>query len=113
MPSCGRTRPTPVLHFHGTDDGFAPADGSMGHRPIEHGLALWRGINGATGAPTVQSDGELSCQTWAGTAPVTSCTVQGGFHGWPGAADMPVESTLPLANATTGGMAWIQTALSP
>lgn len=111
-PECLRERPAPVLHFHGTADAFAPADGSGGHRPVEHGLSLWRAVNRADGDQRVEADGDLSCTTWSGAAPVTSCTVQGGFHGWPGAEDMPVASTLPLADATTGGLAWVRAALA-
>lgn len=108
--SCSRTRPLPVLHYHGTEDGYAPADGSMGHRPVEHGLALWRGINGVSGESVVTSNGELSCQNWTGTAPVTYCTVEGGFHGWPGGDDMPVATQMALGQATPNGYDWLDAA---
>jgi poly(3-hydroxybutyrate) depolymerase len=105
-----RTRPLPGLHYHGDEDTWAPADGSMGHRPAEHGLGLWRGINGVTGEGVVEADGELSCTNWTGNKPVTYCIVDGGFHGWPGAADMPVASEHSLADATPAGVAWLEAA---
>ena len=110
---CARTRPLPVLHYHGDEDTWAPADGSMGHRPAEHGLGLWRGINGISADGVVETDGELSCTTWSGgTAPVAYCMVAGGFHGWPGSADMPVVSGNPLADPTPNGFAWLESALN-
>jgi polyhydroxybutyrate depolymerase len=108
--TCSRTRPLPILHYHGTEDGYAPADGSMGHRPVEYGLALWRGINGVTQEATVTADGELSCQAWTGAAPVTYCTIEGGFHGWPGSQDMPVSTDMTLGQATPSGYDWLDTA---
>ena len=109
---CPRTRPLPVLHYHGDEDTFTAIDGSTGHRPVEHGLAHWRRINGTAGPVQTLESGELSCQTWRGTEPVAFCTVAGGFHGWPGAADMPVDSTHVLADPTPHGFDWLNEALA-
>lgn len=113
MESCARTTPLPVLHFHGDADEYAPLDGSGGHRPVEHGLAEWRRINGVTSPPTELSDGEMACSLWSGAQPVSYCQIAGGFNGWPGAADMPVNSVLPFADATTAGLDWVDRALHP
>lgn len=108
VEACTATRPIPILHYHGSEDEFYPADGSKGHLPVEEALAIWRARNKATGEPVVETHGDLTCRTWEGEAPVRSCVVEGMHAMWPGAADTSIESDSPLADATRGGFAWIR-----
>lgn len=108
IDACPVARPIPVLHYHGAEDTFYPADGAEDLRSVEHALALWRARNKAEGEPVVEQFGPLTCRTWQGEAPVRSCVVQGMGPSWPGAADARIQSDAPLADATRGGFEWIR-----
>lgn len=119
LESCEVDRPIPVLHYHGEDDTFIPADGSQGsvaaferlagHQPVSHAFASWRRRNQADDVHVSDGVG-LRCETALGAAPVAFCTVKGAVDTWPGAADGPVKGQDPLGDATRGGWAWVEAA---
>lgn len=108
LPDCAQGRPIPVLHYHGAEDTYYPADGSNGQLPVEDALATWRARNKATGEPVVETWGQLTCRTWTGEAPVRACVVEGMLASWPGAADTSIDSDSPLKHAARGGFDWIR-----
>lgn len=116
LDTCTTTRPIPLLHYHGVDDGFIPAKGGPGilegdHKPVASAEALWRTRNGAADAEvTTTTDGALTCRRTDGSAPTVFCDVAGMKDAWPSAADAPIESDDPLKDATRGAWAWVKAA---
>jgi polyhydroxybutyrate depolymerase len=88
---CTPSRPVPVMHFHGTTDAIVPYDGSAitGFPSVEDTMAVWADRDGCTGEPTETFNmGNSTCMTFTtceGGAEVTTCTVEGFGHWWPGA----------------------------
>ena len=114
-PECRNARPIPLLHYHGADDAFIPADASkvglaaqedIPH-PVSHAETIWAARNRAAPTQPVTA-GALSCKRWEGAAPVHSCTIAGATDTWPGAPDGQVASESPLRDATLGGWAWVR-----
>jgi len=99
--SCSPKRPVPVIHFHGTNDTFAPYEGRQGKGltltifySVEHSTNNWVKANGCTGEPKTE---ELEDQHEDGTkiirkvwgngkqgSEVVLITIVGGGHTWPG-----------------------------
>lgn len=100
--TCNPSRPVPVLHFHGTNDDFAPFEGGRGKRSItktnfysvEHSISNWTKVNGCPGEPTVvdlpntANDGMSVTKKTYGPAKdgseVVLVVIHGGGHTWPG-----------------------------
>lgn len=100
--TCNPKRPVPVMHFHGTDDQFAPFKGGKGEKSIsqtnfysvEHSIRAWVKANGCKEEPVVTrepkkvDDGTAVVRkTYAGGkdgAEVVLIVIEGGGHTWPG-----------------------------
>jgi polyhydroxybutyrate depolymerase len=99
---CSPKRPVPVMHFHGTDDQFAPFKGGKGEKSlsstdfysVEHSIGCWVKADGCNTEPAVV---ELPDQAKDGTkvtrksygggkegAEVVLLVIDGGGHTWPG-----------------------------
>jgi polyhydroxybutyrate depolymerase len=93
--SCAPTRPVPVMHVHGTDDGNVPWDGGLGCGPsgasftsVAHSIGGWVTRDACTGGTvTYLDEGDGHCDRY-GTCPsgaaVILCAIDGGGHTWPG-----------------------------
>jgi len=99
---CHPRRPVSVLHFHGTDDKFAPFMGGRGERSlsqtnfhsVEHSVGRWIKANGCRENPDtrelpiqVQDGTSVTRKTWAGGkegSEVVLIEIEGGGHTWPG-----------------------------
>jgi len=99
---CHPQRPVPVLHFHGTDDKFAPFKGGRGERSlsqtefysVEHSIGCWVKANECRGEPVVieekprVADGTtITRKTWGGgnaDSEVVLIEIRGAGHTWPG-----------------------------
>ncbi|MGE5191650.1 MAG: alpha/beta hydrolase family esterase [Deltaproteobacteria bacterium] len=99
---CHPKRPVPVLHFHGTDDKFAPFKGGRGERSlsqtefhsVEHSIGRWVKANGCRAEPVVTEekakveDGtKVTRKTWGGGkngSEVVLIEITGAGHTWPG-----------------------------
>src|SRR5262245_19450092 len=99
---CNPTRPVSVIHFHGTDDEFAPFKGGKGPRSVtqtdffsvEHTIKAWIRATGCKEGAEIsvlreKSTNELGVirKTFAGGkdgAEVVLIIVEGGGHTWPG-----------------------------
>jgi polyhydroxybutyrate depolymerase len=99
---CHPQRPVPVLHFHGTDDKFAPFKGGRGERSlsqtdfysVEHSIGCWVKANECRGEPIVVEekpqvpDGTtITRKTWSGGkggSEVVLIEIRGAGHTWPG-----------------------------
>jgi polyhydroxybutyrate depolymerase len=102
MEKCNPIRPVPVMHFHGTDDQFAPFKGGKGTKSlsstdfysVEHSIQAWVKVNGCKEQPTTEQlpgklkDGtKVTKKTYSGGkngAEVVLFVVEGGGHTWPG-----------------------------
>lgn len=100
--ACAPQRPVPVLHFHGTEDEFAPFRGGIGPRSlsgtnftsVEQTIRTWVKANGCREEPVVEElpdtakDGtRVVRQTYGGGgdgAEVVLVVIEGGGHTWPG-----------------------------
>lgn len=117
----GRSRPVPVLHYHGTADAFLPLDGSPGRlsagesnrhtTPVGVSHQAWARRNGASGPPRTFGEGALACLERPGRAPTVLCLIDGAHDTWPGAADATLAIDHPLAEATAGGWSWAMDAM--
>jgi len=102
MNTCSPSKPVSVVHFHGTDDQFAPFKGGVGarsilkvgHISVEHTVGAWVAANGCdpdpleTILPQKVSDGtavrKKLYDSGKNGAQVLVFTIEGGGHTWPG-----------------------------
>lgn len=93
VTDCTPTRPVPVMHIHGTDDGYVPWNGGVAcDLPVEPFISVpttidnWLTINGCDGTSSEAfTEGNGTCTAYDGCeAPVVLCTIEGGGHSWPG-----------------------------
>jgi polyhydroxybutyrate depolymerase len=99
--TCNPKRPVPVMHFHGTDDAFAPFKGGKGKGvsgteffSVEHSIQAWVKADGCPETPKVtdlpkRADDGTSVQrkTYGpgrDDAEVVLFVINGGGHTWPG-----------------------------
>jgi polyhydroxybutyrate depolymerase len=102
--TCSPKRPVPVLHFHGTDDEFAPFKGGKGTKSlsgtnfysVEHSIRAWVQANGckAPDSPAVvevpdrEKDGtRITKKTYSpgkDGSEVVLVVIEGAGHTWPG-----------------------------
>jgi polyhydroxybutyrate depolymerase len=112
--TCAPRRPVPVLHFHGTDDQFAPFHGGKGEKSlsgtdfysVDHSIRAWVKANGCNDEPVTAElpdrakDGtKVTRKTYGGGkdgAEVVLFVIEGGGHTWPGR-----EPPLKLLGKTT------------
>jgi polyhydroxybutyrate depolymerase len=99
---CHPRRPVSVLHFHGTDDEFAPFNGGKGAKSVSgtdfysvaHSIHAWVKANGCPDQPREDRwpdksrDGtRITCKTYGPGkegAEVVLVIIDGGGHTWPG-----------------------------
>ena len=98
---CRPGRPVSVIHFHGTDDAFAPFQGGRGRGlsgtsffSVDHSIAAWVEADGCDPTPVTirlpdtTDDGTSVTRTTYGQgkdgAEVVLIVIQGGGHTWPG-----------------------------
>jgi polyhydroxybutyrate depolymerase len=99
--TCAPKRPVPVLHFHGTNDNFAPFKGGRGKGvsgtdfySVEHSMQAWIKANGCPTEPVVTKlpdkvdDGMTVTKKVYGPgkegSEVVLIEIEGGGHTWPG-----------------------------
>jgi polyhydroxybutyrate depolymerase len=99
--TCAPRRPVSVMHFHGTDDDFAPFHGGRGKGlsgtdffSVPHSIAAWVEADGCTPKPVTTTlpdraaDGTTVLRTTYGAgrdgAEVVLIVIEGGGHTWPG-----------------------------
>ena len=77
---CSPSRPVPVHHTHGTDDGLVPYESGV------EDVAWWAEHNGCLETSSVYYDRQrTTCIRYSGCdedADVEMCTVSGGQHWW-------------------------------
>jgi polyhydroxybutyrate depolymerase len=82
---CTPSRPISMVQFHGT------ADNIVGFAPVPAMMADWAARNGCSAvSETTFEQGDMHCETWPGCdagVEVSSCTIDGGGHCWPGNGD--------------------------
>ena len=98
---CRPGRPVSVIHFHGTDDAFAPFQGGRGRGlsgtsffSVDHSIAAWVEADGCDPNPVTirlpdtTDDGTTVTRTTYGQgkdgAEVVLIVIEGGGHTWPG-----------------------------
>jgi len=100
--TCQPAQPVSVVHFHGTEDAFAPYAGGVGRSSItrtnfysvDHTIGAWAAANGCDAnpreetLPDVAKDGMHVTRKTYGQgrdgAEVILYTIHGGGHTWPG-----------------------------
>jgi polyhydroxybutyrate depolymerase len=100
--TCAPERPVSVIHFHGTDDQFAPFAGGKGTKSrsgtdfysVDHSIRAWVKANGCPSEPRVvkepdkSKDGTTITRKTYGPgkdgAEVVVVVIEGGEHTWPG-----------------------------
>jgi polyhydroxybutyrate depolymerase len=98
---CRPGRPVSVIHFHGTDDAFAPFQGGRGRGlsgtsffSVDHSIEAWVEADGCDPTPITirlpdtMDDGTTVTRTTYGQgkdgAEVVLIVIEGGGHTWPG-----------------------------
>lgn len=105
---CAQGEPMPIRYYHGTADDVVPVDGGgNGIRGVDFPSAqetidIWKQRNRCTGEPTVTTNGDTTCSSWACDAPTELCLVEGWGHKWPGG----VNSGQTNAGATQAIWEW-------
>src|SRR5439155_18559911 len=100
--TCNPKRPVSVMHFHGTDDDFAPFAGGKGRKSlssinfysVEHSIRAWVKADGCPEEPATlrqpdrARDGTTIMRKTYGAgkedSEVVLITIEGGGHTWPG-----------------------------
>lgn len=108
---CHPKRPVSVLHFHGTDDKFAPFNGGPGERSlwrisalsVEHTIGCWIKANECSPDPVVTHE---LMKVEDGTK-VTRKTYGGGKHGTE-VVLIEIEGGWPQVRAKLPGRDWRQ-----
>lgn len=118
------SRPVSVLHFHGTEDEFAPYVGGVGPKSIfrsnffsvEHSVHAWMKANGCNETPTIEElaikvdDGtRVTRSTYAGGrdgSEVTLVTIHGGGHTWPGRPARQARLRRATMNVSANDLMW-------
>ena len=106
VPACTPSRRVPVIEFHGTSDTVVPFGGSaaLGFGSVTETVDGWANRNGCSASETVTfQTGDSRCAKrtpCSDGASVVLCTVTGGGHTWPGAAQIPGVYTTASLSAT-------------
>jgi polyhydroxybutyrate depolymerase len=100
--TCKPRRPVPVIHFHGTDDQYAPFGGgrvdfglsTVNFYSVEHSIGAWVKANGCPQQPAIADEPDeaddgmtVERQTHGpgkDGAEVVLMIIKGGGHTWPG-----------------------------
>lgn len=104
LEDCNPSRPVPVLHFHGTEDGLVPYEGgTMGPGAVDT-VAAWSEHDGCGGEPTESfAQDDVHCEASddcdAGTR-TELCTIEGGGHCWPGTEFCPFGTSTTTISAS-------------
>ncbi len=122
--TCAPTRPVSVLHFHGTEDQFAPFAGGVGAKSlfksnffsVDHTIRMWVQANGCRDEPLVEElpdrvdDGTHVTRTvYSGGrdgSEVVLMTVHGGGHTWPGRDPRTKELGKSTMNVSANDLMW-------
>jgi polyhydroxybutyrate depolymerase len=122
--TCAPKRPVPVMHFHGTDDQFAPFKGGKGEKSLSgtnfysvaHSVKAWVKANGCKDEPaTVElpdkaKDGTLVTRTTYGGgkdgAEVVLIVIEGGGHTWPGREPLVKVLGKATKNISANDLMW-------
>ncbi len=122
--TCAPKRPVPVLHFHGTDDEFAPFEGGIGAKStfrtnfqsVEHTIRAWVRANGCAEEPVTDElpdrakDGtRVLRKTYGGGregAEVVLVMIEGGGHTWPGRVSPAKVLGKATMNVSANDLMW-------
>lgn len=117
-------RPVPVLHFHGTEDKFAPFAGGRGERSVtdtnhfsvQQTIDTWVKLNGCPAEPKVEKlpdtheDGTTVTRAVYGPgkdgSEVILVTIEGGGHTWPGRPSRLVFLGETTTDISANDMMW-------
>ena len=104
------TRPIPVLHIHGTEDGWIPYEGDDGFHSVDETIEYWVGANQCQASETsaipdtdVNDDSTIEKTIYSDCLEGSSVVlykVIGGGHTWP---DMPKNLGLGAINRDING----------
>ena len=114
LANCSPQHPTPILHIHGTTDGYVPY---LGSAQINHWasvysiLSYWVRYNGCAAGPTVTSVPDIAphdgCTAehlvWTGGrngSVVEHYRISKGGHSWPGAPDILDTTNFDISAST-------------
>lgn len=118
------SRPISVIHFHGTEDEFAPFAGGRGPRsiygqeflPVEHTIAAWVEANECPPEPIIETfpdrakDGTTILRKTYGPgkegAEVVLVVIEGGGHTWPGRPPLPLALGKSTSNIQANDWIW-------
>jgi polyhydroxybutyrate depolymerase len=122
--NCNPSRPVSVLHFHGTEDEFAPFAGGPGprsqyktdHRSVEETIRLWVQANACSETPAIEEipdragDGTtITRKTYGGGSDGTEVVlviVHGGGHTWPGQRGRSMVLGRATMNISANDLIW-------
>jgi len=108
LPGGSPKRPVPVIHFHGTDDQFAPFKGGKGARSlsqanffsVDHSIRAWVKANGCKDEPATVKLPDKAKEGTTATIKTYGCedgsevmlvVIEEGGHTWPGMKPLRVS----------------------
>nr|NLI49408.1 hypothetical protein [Propionibacterium sp.] len=106
--ACRRTRPVPLVAFHGTADPIVPYEGGPLRGPVgvapdvRSWVADYAARNGCTTVQQFPAQGDVTRTLWTrpegDSADIVLYTVAGGGHTWPGGRPLPEFITGPTSD---------------
>jgi polyhydroxybutyrate depolymerase len=99
---CEPQRPIPIMHFHGTEDGYVPYKGGVGalggyaFPSVGDTMNFWLTFNECSTEPEITySVDDTTCYEYESEvgADVVLCIIEGGGHVWPGGGWNAGETT--------------------
>jgi polyhydroxybutyrate depolymerase len=120
---CNPTRPVPVIHFHGTNDEFAPFNGGKGKGvsgtdfySVDHSIRSWVRANGCKDDPVTATiadkanDGTTATIKTFGDgkvgAEVVLVAIENAGHTWPGRQPLLKYLGTSTKNVSANEMMW-------
>jgi polyhydroxybutyrate depolymerase len=122
--ACNPKRPVPIIHFHGSDDQFAPFKGGKGSKSlsqtdfysVEHSIRAWVKADGCTEDPTIvklpdrAADGTTVTIRTHGNgrdgAEVVLVLIESMGHTWPGRQPLLKMLGRATRNISANEMMW-------
>jgi polyhydroxybutyrate depolymerase len=123
--TCSPKRPVPVIHFHGTEDEFAPFKGGKGAKSlsqtnffsVEHSIKAWVKANGCKEEPVTvklhdkaKDSTTVTIKTYGGgkdRAEVVLVIIEGMGHTWPGREPLVKFLGKATRNVSANEMMWV------
>lgn len=118
ISQCNPNQPVSVIHFHGTDDQYAPYNGGPGpealltdtdHASVKDSIQFWIEQDNCASEPKTESFGTITHEVYASCDQDTAVelyTIEGGGHAWPGGKPYRPNADKPTQEISATALIW-------